>query len=891
MRLYILLLYLFPPSFRRAHGREILQVSRAALSRGDLTRGRLIFDLVQCSAREWISLRPALVRRPRGSVMQDAVRDVRYAARLLVKQPGFTLAAVLTLALGIGANTAMFSLADATLLRPVNVAQPDRLVSWTWTSAYPDYLAYTTRDDVFQGTMAWSGGARLSVAMDERTELTSTMFVSGNAFHVLGVGAAAGRVLLPADDVRNGPIVAMLSHDYWRSRFGADPSVIGRVLRINEQPVTIVGVVQRGFRGITLGTTPGIYVPLTASAPIRGGFFNEPGLFDTRNFVWLNVIGRLRADVTREQASAAIDAFYRQLNPPSPGAAIERLTLAPMKTRALGGDSPETIERFVLLLVGVVALTLLIGCANLAHLLIARSAARRHEVGLRLAIGATPGRVMRQMLIESALLTTLGGTAGLAVAGVTLQLLAAYQLPGGIDIETLGLSLNRWALIATAVLAFLTGLLCGAVPAWQGSRTDPIATLRGSPMPGLKPGPAGHTRSLVGSFGMRGVLVGAQIAISLVLLAGSGLFLRGLVRALDLPTGLNPSGVVAVSVNPGLVRYDEPQARAYFADALERVRSLPEVTAAAWTTIIPSNGSMAMQTEISGRQNDDGRAPEFYASQVGPEYFAAAGTRFLSGRSFSSNDNQMAPPVAIISRTAAETFWPGRDPIGAQLRPGSGEWRTIVGVVEDVTLRQLGETPVPFVYYSFEQPLGGLARGTGPAHLFVRTEGDVTALLGSLAAHIRPIDPRVPLYDVVPFSEHVRELVMPQRMGAMLLTLFSALALSLAAIGIYGIAAHAAALRTREIGIRLALGAERGDIRRMVFSHAFVPVLWGIPVGIALAVWAAQFARVFLYDVSPRDPWTLGAVAALLAALALAATWLPARRAARLDPVAALREQ
>jgi predicted permease len=486
------------------------------------------------------------------------------------------------------------------------------------------------------------------------------------------------------------------------------------------------------------------------------------------------------------------------------------------------------------------------------------------------------------MLIESALLTTLGGIVGLAVATMTLQLLGAYQLPGGIDIESLGLSLNRWTLVATAGLSLLTGLLCGAAPAWQGSRTDPLAMLRG-------PSPSGLAHGV--SFGTRGVLVGAQIAISLVLLAGSGLFLRGLVRALDMPTGLNPTGVIAASVNPGLVRYDAAQARTFYADALARARTLPGVTAAAWTTFIPSNGSMSIQTEIAGHQNHDGRAPEFYASQVGPEYFAAAGTRRLSGRSFTPNDHETAPAVAIISRTAAETFWPGRDPLGAKLRPGDGEWRTIVGVVEDVTLRQLGETPVPFVYYPFDQPLGGIARSTGPAHLFIRTAGDPTALLGSLAAHLQAVDARVPLYDVVPFSEHVRELVMPQRMGAMLLTLFSVLALSLAAIGIYGIAAQAATLRTREIGIRLALGAERGDIRRMVLSHAFVPALLGIPVGIGLAAWAAQFARVFLHDVSPRDPWTLAAVSAVLVALALAATWLPARRAARLDPVVALRDQ
>jgi predicted permease len=306
--------------------------------------------------------------------------------------------------------------------------------------------------------------------------------------------------------------------------------------------------------------------------------------------------------------------------------------------------------------------------------------------------------------------------------------------------------------------------------------------------------------------------------------------------------------------------------------------------------MIPSNGSMSMHTEIAGRALDSGPAPEFYSSQVGPEYFMAAGTRLLSGRSFTTRDNQQAPAVAIISRTAADAFWPGRDPIGAQLRPGSGEWRTIVGVVEDVTLRELGETPVPFVYYAFDQPLGGLARGTGPAHLLIRVDGDALARVEPLAAHVRSVDPGVPLYDVMPFGEHVRELVMPQRMGALLLTLFGALALSLAAIGIYGIAAHAAALRTREIGIRLALGAERGDIRRMVLSQALVPVLWGIPAGIVAAAWAAQFAQVFLHDVSPRDPWTFAAVSTALVVLALAATWLPARRAARLDPVVALRD-
>jgi putative ABC transport system permease protein len=535
----------------------------------------------------------------------------------------------------------------------------------------------------------------------------------------------------------------------------------------------------------------------------------------------------------------------------------------------------------VLLLMGVVVLTLLIGCASLANLLLAKAAGRQQEVGVRLTLGATRGHVIRQMIVESLLLAAFGALAGVAVAEATLRLLATYQLPGGISIGALDLTPDAWTIGATAALSLVTALLFGAAPAWHASRVDVVGSLRET------------TRAATHPSRARAALVAAQVAISLVLLAGSGLFLRSLLHALAVPTGFNADGVVTASVNPGLVRYDAARIRAYYDMALQRVRALPDVTAAAWTNIIPINGAMINVVDIQGYTPPDGNAPDFYVSHVTPDYFAAAGTRLLRGRGFTATDTPNAPLVAIVSRSAAETFWPGRDAIGMQMRSGgSAEWRRVIGVVEDVTVERLDERRVPYVFYPFEQASGGSLRGPGePAHLFVRTSGDTRDLLSRVAVELRSIDPQMPLYDVMPFTEHVRELVMPQQMGTVLLVMFSALAVSLAAIGIYGVASYVAQLRARELGIRIALGASGGDVRRLVVRQGLVPAALGVATGMAFAMWAARFARAFLYDVSPADPVTFGVVSVLLLLMALTATWLPARRAARLDPVAALRDQ
>jgi predicted permease len=342
-------------------------------------------------------------------------------------------------------------------------------------------------------------------------------------------------------------------------------------------------------------------------------------------------------------------------------------------------------------------------------------------------------------------------------------------------------------------------------------------------------------------------------------------------------------------VNAGLARFDDARARAFYDVALERVRLLPGVVAAGWTTIIPSNGLMVHVVDIEGYRSSDGKEPEFYVAQVSPDYFAAAGTRILRGRGFTRDDRSGSAPVAIVSRTAAERFWPGRDAVGRHMRPGDGEWRTIVGIAEDVTVRRLGEEAVPYVFYPFDQPSGGMVGPTDPAHLFVRVDGDPRDALGVLSGQLRSVDPQIPVYDVMPFAEHVRDLVMPQQMGATLLGLFSLLASSLASVGLYGVASYVAQSRTRELGIRIALGANARDVRALVLRHGVAPAAAGIAAGVGLALWAAQSVRAFLYDVSPSDPVTFAGVAAGLLLIAWFATWLPARRAARIDPVTALR--
>ena len=875
MRLFRALLHCYPPRFQRAHGNEFLQFVRLELARG-IPPMALARDAATGAIREWIDA----ARLPHGEPMRNLLRDLRHSARLLVKSPGFTLAAVLTLALGIGANTAIFTLADATLLRPIPVVNPHELVVWSWTSSYPDYVEYAKRTDVFQGVMGTGGVSRISVTVGNTTELARAGFITSNAFEVLGVRAAHGRTLLPSDEVANGPIVMVITHDFWRARFGEDPAIVGRSLRINGRPATIVGVTEPGFRGTTLAENAAIYLPTsTVSQVSTGGFFSRVDPLTAKGMVWIRVIGRLRADVDADRAAQVMDTMYGALHgPPAAGEARESLRLQPLPVRALGENAAD-LRAFVIVLVGVVGVTLLVGCANLANLLLAKAAARRRETGVRLALGATRGRVLQQAMSESLLLAALGGCAALAVAKGALGLLGTYQLPGGIPIVGMRLDIDGRALAATSALAILTGLVFGALPAWRASRTDVLASLRE------------QSRASTARSRTRSTLLAVQIALSVVLLAGCGLFARALMAALDTRPGFDARGTVTASVSLGLARYDVNRAGGFYNAALAQVRALPDVTSAAWTNLIPTRGLFRGVAEVDGYRPARGETLTVNGSHVGPGFFATLGTKLLEGREFTAADGPGSPRVAIINDTMARKYWPGGRALGGRVKMFD-EWLTVVGISETVVVTELREQPRAQVYFPFDQWLTGrMGIALDPAHLVIRTNAPLDRLMPLVRERLRSVDGNVPVYDIAPFESRVAALVMPQRMGVILFTLFSGLALTLAIVGIYSVSSYVTALRTREIGLRMALGASVGMVRRMVIAECARPILAGIVAGVALALYASRLVEGFLFGVNRHDPATFATVPLLLAGVALVATYLPARRASRIHPVDALRTE
>jgi len=591
--------------------------------------------------------------------------------------------------------------------------------------------------------------------------------------------------------------------------------------------------------------------------------------------VWLRVIGRLGEGVSIAQAESAVEAAYRQQHPPRAGTTPEKLRLASLATTALGRDA-AAVRRFILLLAGVVCLTLLIGCANIANLLLARAAGRRRELGIRLALGAGRSRIVRQMLTESLLLAALGGAAGTFVAQLTLRLIAAFQLPGGIPIDGLDLSINGTALAATAALSLATGLLFGIAPAFRAARANVVGSLRDASR-------AGTARS-----SLRATLVAVQVALSLVLLVGSGLFLRSLANAVRTPLGFQPDGVVVASVHLALARYPESRAVGFYGDAVERVRALPGVSSAAWSSIMPTVGRMTWAADIDGYVPAGGESITVHASHVGPDYFRTFGTRVTAGREFEPADTA-GPPIAVVNEAMARKYWTGGGAIGGRVKLFD-KWLTVVGIVENTKVQQLDEGPVPFVYLLFDQWMTGRQGiATDMAHMFVKTNGREAALVPLVRGRLQSLDAQLPLHLVRPFGEFSESLVMPQRMGLTLFGIFGLLALTLAAVGIHGVASYVAALRTREIGIRVALGAARADIRALVLRQGLTPVWVGIAGGLILAFWAGRAAGRFLYGVHPADPLTFAGVALLLGAIAVVATYAPARRAAKVDPVHALR--
>ena len=835
-------------------------------------------------------------------------QDVRYGVRMLWKSPGFTAIAVVSLALGIGANTSIFSFVNAVLLRPLPVAHPEQLVyvfSGNRTtpynvSSYPDYVDFRDKNEVFSALIAYSP-ITLSLNSNDQADQISGLIVTGNYFDALGVRARAGRTFLPEEDGAPGAHpVAVISYGLWQSRFAGDPQIAGRQLLLNGQPFTIVGVAPAEFNGAELGETSDIYVPMAMQAlvrPPRAGYSGEmnPDLLSKRGPRWLDLIGRLKPGVTREQAQAAMSTLAAQLAAAYPDTNREQTaTISPVSK----GDPTQrgTLLSVAGLMLAVVGLVLLIACANVANLLLARAASRRKEISIRLALGASRWRLVRQLLTESVLLSLTGGALGLLLAVWLVDAMRTYSPPGNFFPVAFDFSLDKSVLAFTLLLSVLTGLIFGIAPALQASKPDLVAALKDETA--VWPGAHG---AFARRFSLRNLLVVAQVALSLVLLISAGLFLRSLQQAERIDPGFNPEHVLTMPLNINLLRYTKAQGQEFYRQVLERVAALPGVQSASLTRTPPMSGASRQSTVmIAGRTGGPDRVSSSettsstgedvannttLASAVALNYFQTLGIPLLRGRDFNAQDREGAPGVVIVNETFAKRYFPNQDPLGQRvsLNGAQGPWLEVVGLARDGKYVTLGEAPAPFLYQPLQQ------RHESGMVLLVRTNGDPAEIIPAVRREVQTIERNLPLANARLMTEMLSTSLFPARMGAVLLGVFGLLALVLASVGLYGVMSYSVARRTKEIGIRMALGAQSTDVLRLVLRESMTLVGAGMLLGLLAAFAATRLLAGFLYGISPTDPAAFIGIAVLLALVAIIASLVPARRAAKVDPLVAFR--
>ncbi len=825
----------------------------------------------------------------RTNMIADLWQDLRYGARMLLKTPGFTAVAALSLAFGIGANTAIFSLVDKAMIRKLPVEEPERLVVVSATSSrglstaftYPDFADYRDGNQVFEGLVCYTQRA-LTLNDGGLAERVQGMIVSGNYFTALRVQPALGRGFLPEEDKTRGshPVI-VISYGLWQRRFGADPALVGKAVNLNGYSFTVVGIAPPEFTGTIPGSVPDVYVPVMMQGLVSPSWKFDP-LFGprSRGLAWLEVLGRLKPGVGREQATAAMNALGSQIakTNPNPDGASRFEPKFVLEDGSRGNTSLLRDLRFPLqMLMATVGLILLIACANVANLLLARAGARQKEIAVRLAVGAGRGRLIRQLLTESLLLAALGGGTGLALAASISGLVVSYTPPNTFSTLTLDNRLDWRVLGFTLCVTLLTGILFGLAPALSASRPDLVSALKDeSTLFG-----AGVRRQ-----SLRNLLVVGQVALSLIVLVGAGLCVRSLQKLQAIDAGFDASKVLVMSADVSLSGYNNERGLRFYSELLERIKTLRGVEAASLAAQLPLGTAISSTLKVDGYAPKPGEDLSSDFNIIGPDYFRTMKIPLLDGREFGQSDTTTAPQVVIINETAVRRYWPGQSPLGQRLilgRAPDEEVREIVGVVKDSKYRQLTEAVRPAIYV----PLAQDYRANMALH--VRTAGEPEAMLAVVRREVQAMDASLPLYNIKTLEEQRNSSLYTSRLAATLLTVFGLVALLLAAVGLYGVMAYAVNRRTREIGIRLALGAQGHDVLRQMLAEGMTLVTIGVAFGLAGAFALTRLMKTLLFGVSATDPLTFGVIAGLLLVVAMLACFIPARRATKVDPLVALR--
>jgi predicted permease len=810
--------------------------------------------------------------------LEELAQDTRYALRMSRRNPGFTVTSLLSLSLGIGVSTAVFTLADRILWRPLAASHPEQLVSVynrtprqdLVSSSWPEYEYYRDHNEAFSGLAAYLR-LPLVVRTGEVTEEVRGELVSGNYFPVLGVRPAEGRAFSGKDP---GP-VAVLSHAYWQRRFNRDPGVVGRPIAIGGHDFTVLGVAPPTFRGVVMdwGGPPDLWAPVTTyreAVPVLARY-DVLGSWAMQSFP---LVGRLRPGVPVERARAAFAVLSAQVAPLREQGLKRRFdlrpVLLPLQQARFWPTYRGPVTRFLTVLAGVAVLVLLVACFNVANLLVALASGRRKEIAIRLAMGVSRGRLLRQFLIESLLLSFLGGTAGLAVAAGAMRFLTSYPGAFGAPVAlTAELDARAFAYALLASLA--SAITFGLAPARHATRLELT--------PALKADAVAASRRAVS---LRNVLVAAQVALSLVVLIGAGLFARSLRNLLAEDVVSDPGSLLVAKFDLSGWGYDEVHARLFYRQIVERVQAIPGVRGAALVWTLPLSG-MRSETDIV---LDGDRPAKADRNGVSSGYFKVTGLPVLRGREFTARDGEQAPPVAVVNEQAARSFWPGQDPLGKRVRLARDQRDSeVIGVVRDGRFGKLRDPVRPGVYFPPEQSF------LWATALEVRTAGSPAAYVGAIRDSVRALDRELPLSSVLTWESHRREGLGQERLAAGLLAGLGGVVLLLAAVGVYGIVSFSVARRTREIAVRSALGARGSRMLGLMLWQGMAPVIAGIGIGVVVALAFTRYAAAFLYGVSAADALTFGASGLLLIAASAAAAYTPARRASRIDPLEALRHE